>query len=107
MARSIGCRERVLNSGSFVGSLIMSEPWDRPPIPTQADEDLQVLYAAVGAALSATGVIESELSHLYALLIGKMWKPEAYDQYYDEGHTCQRRITTLSNAGEAYFQKAP
>jgi hypothetical protein len=75
----------------------MPEPWDRPPPPTQADEDLQVLYAAVGAALSNWEEIESELSHIYALMIGKMWKNEAYDQYYDKGHTCQRRITTLAN----------
>jgi hypothetical protein len=85
----------------------MSNPWDRPPPPTQADQDLQVLYAAVGAALTHWETIESELSHIYALLIGKMWKAEAYDQYYEEGHTCQRRIITFANAGETYFQKAP
>ena len=85
----------------------MPEPWDRPAPPTHADEDLQVLYASVGAALSQWEAIESELSHLYALLIGKMWKSVAYDQYYAEGHTCQRRITTLAKSGELYFQKNP
>jgi len=97
-----------LNSGSFAGSdLAMSAPWDRPPPPTQADADVEVLYAAIGCSLSHWEDIESELSHWYALCIGKMWQHVAYNEYYDRGRTCQGRITTVANAAEEYFVKNP
>jgi hypothetical protein len=82
-------------------------PWDRPPLPTQADADAEELYASVGCALSRWEDIEGELSHWFALFIGKMWQHEAYDQYYEQGKTGRQRITTLQKAGEAYFVKQP
>ena len=85
----------------------MPLPWDRPGPPIQADADVQELYAAVGYALSHWEDIESELSHWYALFIGKMWQHEAYDEYYDKGKTSQRRINTLEVAGEKYFETCP
>ena len=85
----------------------MSAPWDRPPPPTQADADVEVLYAAIGCSLSHWEDIESELSHWYALCIGKMWQHVAYNEYYDRGRTCQGRITTVANAAEEYFVKNP
>ena len=54
--------EHALEFGSFAGSdLAMSAPWDRPPPPTQADADVEVLYAAIGCSLSHWEDIESEL----------------------------------------------
>jgi hypothetical protein len=82
-------------------------PWDRPPSPTEADRDADILYAAVGRALSSWENIESELSHWYALLIGKMWQHAAYDEYYDKGRSGQARIAVLEAAAERYFVKNP
>jgi len=85
----------------------MALPWDRPPPPTQADADVEVLYAAIGCSLSHWEDIESELSHWYALCIGKMWKHEAYDEYFDKGRTSQGRIAAMEKATERYFMNNP
>ena len=85
----------------------MPAAWGRPPPPTQADTDVEELYASVGCALSHWEEIEGELSHWFALCIGKMWQHEAYDQYYEQGKTGRQRINTVQKAGEAYFVKHP
>lgn len=85
----------------------MSCPWERPAAPTQPDADIQILYASVGQALTHWEQIESELSIWFALFIDKMWQHEAYDQYYEEGRTCRRRINTVEKAGEQFFIKKP
>jgi hypothetical protein len=86
-----------LNSISL-GDLAMPLPWDRPGPPTQADEDIEVLFASIGQSLSHWEDIESELSHQYALCIGKMWQHAAYDEYYAKGRSGQARISTLEDA---------
>lgn len=45
------------------------KPWDPPPVPLKGDPDQQVLFAAVGAALSAWESLEERLSHTFELLV--------------------------------------
>lgn len=85
----------------------MSNPWDRPPLPRRGDDSPETTYAAVGAVLSQWEAVESEVSHIYALCIGKMWEPEAYDLYYASGRTTRNRIKTAREAGELYFMRNP
>jgi hypothetical protein len=85
----------------------MTNPWDRPPLPTKGDEKEDVTYAAVGRALSHWENIEVELSHLFALYINKMWTNEGYDRYYQDGKTTRGRLDALRIAAENYFVGRP
>ena len=85
----------------------MPLPWTRPGPPIQADEDIEILYASIGQSLSHWEDIESELSHEYALCIGKMWQHEAYDEYFAKGRSGQARINTLENAAAQFFISRP
>jgi len=85
----------------------MSNPWDRPPIPPFGDRFEEMTYTAVGRFITQWENIEIELSHLYAIFIGKYFKPEAYDQYYDKSKTLNMRLKTLEDAAKNYFIKHP
>jgi hypothetical protein len=85
----------------------MSNPWDRPPLPIRGDDDQDTTHAAVGSVLTNWENIEGELSHIFALYIGKMWTNEAYDQYYERGRTTKGRLQNLETAANAYFVKSP
>ena len=81
--------------------------WDRPPLPTSGDDKEDATYAAVGRVLSQWENIEGELSHIFALCIGKMWTNEAYDQYYAEGKTTKSRLCTVEETARQYFISSP
>ena len=85
----------------------MCDPWDRPPIPPSGDPHEDITYRAVGRFLSRWENIESELSHLYAIFIGKYFKPEAYDEYYDKSKTFGMRMNTLKKAASKFFVQRP
>ena len=85
----------------------MSNPWDRPPLPIRGDDDQDTTPAAVGSVLTNWENIEGELSHIFALYIGKMWTNEAYDQFYEKGRTTKGRLQNLETAANAYFVKSP
>ena len=87
--------------------IIMSNPWNRPPLPIRGDDDQDTTHAAVGSVLTNWENIEGELSHIFALYIGKMWTNEAYDQYYEKGRTTKGRLQNLETAANAYFVKSP
>ena len=82
-------------------------PWDRPPIPPHGDPHESITYAAIGAFLTQWEMLESELSHLYAIFIGKYFEPEAYDQYYDKSKTFAMRLKSCENAAFIFFTKRP
>jgi hypothetical protein len=84
-----------------------NNPWDRPPLPSDGDESEDSTYAGVGRTLSQWESLESELSHIYAVFIGKLFKDEAYDQYYDEAKTSKQRIKSIDDAAAKFFQKQP
>lgn len=85
----------------------MSDPWDRPSLPTRGDDNQNDTYAAVGRVLSLWEQVESELGHLFALFIGKYGKDEAYDQYYEKGKTTQGRLNSLQREAKRYFTRSP
>jgi hypothetical protein len=85
----------------------MSNPWYRPPIPPCADYHEDITYASVGRFITRWENIEVELSHLYAIFVGKYFKPEAYDEYHDQSKTLRQRLTTLEEAARRYFVKYP
>lgn len=48
----------------------MTKPWDIPPWPTSTyDRDPEILFAAVGSALSAWQYIEDGLAHIFEWLV--------------------------------------
>jgi hypothetical protein len=81
----------------------MSNPWDRPPIPPRGDYSEDITYRSVGRFISSWESIEVELSHLYAIFVGKYFKPEAYDEYHDQSKTLKQRLRTLEEAARLYF----
>ena len=85
----------------------MSNPWDRPPVPPRGDPDETLTYAAVGRFLTQWEMIESELSHLYAIFTGAYFEPEAYDQYYDKSKTLAMRLKTCEDAARRFFTGRP
>ena len=101
-------RRNILLSFWFCEApIIMSNPWERPPLPIRGDDDQDTTHAAVGSVLTNWENIEGELSHIFALYIGKMWTNEAYDQYYEKGRTTKGRLQNLETAANAYFVKSP
>jgi hypothetical protein len=85
----------------------MSNPWDRPPIPPRGDYSEDITYRSVGRFISSWESIEVELSHWYAIFVGKYFKPEAYDEYHDQSKTLKQRLRTLEEAARLYFVKCP
>jgi hypothetical protein len=85
----------------------MSNPWDRPPIAGRGDPHEYITYRSVGGFISQWENIEVELSHLYAIFIGKYFKAEAYDEYHDQSKTLKQRLSTLEEAARLYFVKHP
>lgn len=85
----------------------MPNPWDRPPIPPRGDYHEDITYTSVGRFITQWENIEIELSHLYAIFVGKYFKPEAYDEYYDRSKTLNQRLRTLEEVAQNYFIKHP
>ena len=78
----------------------MPDPWDRPVFPTKGDEDENVTCAGVGRVLTQWENIEIELSHMFAICVGKYHQEEAYDQYYGRNKTTQARIKTVKGLSD-------
>ena len=60
-------------------------------MPIRGDESQDITYE-VGNVLTHWENIEGELSHIFALFVGKMWTNQAYDEYYAKG----RRLRAVS-----------
>jgi hypothetical protein len=82
----------------------MSNPWDRPPSPTRGDPDENTTCAGVGRVLTRWENVEIELSHMFAICIGKYHQEAAYDEYYDRGKTTQARIKSVEEKAERVLQ---
>jgi len=82
-------------------------PWDRPPFPKHGDEKADETYAAVGQLLSQWETMEAELSHIYAIAIGKYPQSEAYEDYYDKGRTSKARVERVRCAVQRFSIKYP
>lgn len=84
----------------------MSNPWDRPPIPTTGDAFQDTTYAAVGRVLSRWEEVEVSLGHLYASFTGRGKAVEVLREY-GSGRIFLDRIRILETAAATYFRANP
>jgi hypothetical protein len=82
------------------------DTWDAPPVPLDGDLDENSTYAGVGRVLSAWEAVEAELSHLYAVFVGKLFERKAYVEY-GTGRIFVDRMRTLKTAASGYFVRYP
>jgi hypothetical protein len=83
----------------------MTNPWDRPPLPTYGDLEPEELYRAVGAMASAWETIEFDLCLIFSVFAEDP-KGEAM-RLYGENRTFPGRLDTFSRKAESYFIKGP
>lgn len=84
----------------------MINPWDVRPQSDMGDRDSEVLFAAIGQALTEWENVESSLAELFAVFVsarGKstFWKPAILA--YGTIISFKSRCDMLRAAGEAYF----
>jgi hypothetical protein len=86
--------------------LRMSMPiWDIPPIPRRGDDSRDVVYEAVGRALSYWENFELELACLYATFIG-LRPPEATRHPdYAKARIFRERADVIDRGGKGFFIK--
>ena len=84
-----------------------TEPYGNAPIPEKGDPSEDVVYAAVGYALSIWEAMEAELCWLYGALIDvPRYAPEAVIGY-SQKPTLQGRLDQVLAAVEARAKKKP
>lgn len=77
-------------------------PWDAPPPPEKGDEDSDVLYAAIGRALSEWEHLEEELARIFSsLVVGG--EGTAAERSYGAVATFRGRMDMIEAAAEAFF----
>lgn len=79
--------------------------WDVPPIPRSGDDNREVVYEAVGRALSHWERFELELACLYAALIGLRPHEATRHPDYARARVFSERATVVDRAGEQFFIK--
>jgi hypothetical protein len=84
-----------------------TKPWDVPPPPVRGDADKEVLFAAVGKALSSWETLEGRL----ALIFGHLVSPKGDDlpalRAYGALLTSHGRCELLLGAAEGAFFLSP
>jgi hypothetical protein len=80
----------------------MSNPWDRPPLPSFGDANDDFTYAGVGRVLSQWEHVELQLGYLHSALRGKY---QDYDTMidYGVGSAFRDRFRRLEAAARAFF----
>jgi hypothetical protein len=91
---------------SGFGAFGMSNPWDRPPIPTHGDSTDDRTYAGVGRVVTEWEHVELELGYLYSLFVGKHAELEGVREY-GSGAVFAHRVETLTKAHERFAQSLP
>lgn len=84
----------------------MKKPWDVRPTADTGDRDADVLFAAIGQALTEWETVESSLAELFAVFVsarGKsiFWKPAI--QAYGSIVSFKSRCEMLRVAAQAFF----
>jgi hypothetical protein len=85
---------------------LIQKPWERPPIPTIGDPDVEHTYAGVGHVTSEWENIELTLADLFSLFVGNFQHPSAVQGYGVRG-VFKNRAENLRKAATAYFQAQP
>lgn len=87
----------------------MNNLWDVRPPPKIGDTNPDVLFAAVGRALSEWEFVESGLGDLFAILVGAPWGAypisEPAVRAYGSIPGFQSRASMLEEAAEGYFSR--
>ena len=83
----------------------MTNPWDRPLLPTYGDTDPNKLYDAVGRMPSAWEAIEFDLCRIFSIF-AKDPDGEAMRRY-GSSRALPRRLDAFSNQAETYFVDSP
>ena len=80
----------------------MPDPWDNPELPSEADENIDLVYNGVGRVTSEWEGIEVGFSRIYSFF---SQSPDEYAAFakYGEGNIFQTRMNALVAIGDAYF----
>lgn len=71
------------------------------------DPDINRLFAAVGHCLTTWESLESELSHLYSIFIGKPRQIDALQAYGRDSRIFESRMQSLEMAADDFFVRKP
>lgn len=71
------------------------------------DFNIDRLYAAVGHCLTTWEALESEMSHLYSIFVGRPRQIEALQEYGRENRIFSSRMKAIEDAAEAFFVRSP
>jgi hypothetical protein len=82
----------------------VTNPWDRPPVPPQGDNDQDRTYCGVGRVVSEWETIELELAHLYSLFENKFGNPVTVQDYGADALFADR-VSKLVKAKERFFAR--
>jgi len=84
----------------------MANPWDIPPLPQQADEDMEFTFAGVGYVMTQWEIVEVNLARLYSALKGKL-DDYATMREYGEGRIFRDRLACVRRAADQFFIRHP
>lgn len=99
-------KDGIVETGAIRGLLVMSNLWDIPPFPDAGDAEPEIIYTAMGHALTTWELVEEELSSLFALFVGRARRhPEtqAAARAYGAVIAFNSRAEMLSAAATAFF----
>jgi hypothetical protein len=80
----------------------MSNPWDTPPLPSSADEDVNATYCGVGRVITQWEGIEAGLSRIFSMFNAK---PDDYEtiQAYGARPKFSYRMGAVQLAARQFF----
>jgi hypothetical protein len=81
----------------------MGNAWDVPALPSFGDVDKEVLFAAVGRALSQWEYFEGYLGELYSFLISSHLQTTPAMRVYGSSTSFANRLDMIRTAATTYF----
>jgi hypothetical protein len=84
----------------------MPNPWDCPPWPERGDDNINIIFAAVGRALTYWETVEEELANIFSILVGNRATYPATEpaiRAYGTVISSISRTKMLSAAATSYF----
>ena len=85
----------------------MGNPWDRPPLPTQGNRSIRILFEAIGRTLNAWEEIEVEMAHTYSAFAAGERFDAAANRAYGEPSNFVSRLAGLQRVAQTYFVACP
>ena len=81
--------------------------WDRRPWPKMGDPTVEIIYEAVGRALSSWEIYEGLQSVLFSAFVTPNFQTKAAMRAYSAVRTFEGRNEMLRAASQAYFHEQP